>query len=109
MVCAKLGGLDDTHALSKYLSICLKLFELVLMAPDDHESKKWGWEKDKETKIPAQGLHAGIRRSEFFMAFVEVKNFTHLLIGMIVKLQKRDDDTLVAYNMMKKPERHARF
>ena len=62
--------------LYKYLSICLKaislphLFpELVLVTPDDPESEKWGWEKNKETKITAQGLHAGIRRPEFIMAF----------------------------------------
>ena len=34
------------------------------------------------------------------MAFVEVKNSLHLLKGMTVKLQKRDNDTLVAYNMI---------
>ena len=93
--------------LYKYLSICLKaislphLFpELVLVTPDDPESEKWGWEKNKETKITAQGLHAGIKRPEFIMAFVEVKNSLHLLKGMTVKLQKRDNDTLVAYNMI---------
>ena len=31
-------------------------------------------EENKETKITAQGLHAGIKRPEFIMAHVEVKN-----------------------------------
>lgn len=47
---------------------------------DDPESEKWNWEKDKETKITAHGLHAMIRRScRILMAFVEVKNSLHLL------------------------------
>ena len=70
------------------------------MTPDDPESEIWGWEKNTETKITAQGLHAGIRRPEFIMAFVEVKNSLHLLKGMTVKSQNRDNDTLVAYNMI---------
>jgi hypothetical protein len=48
--------------------------------------------EDKEGKISAQGLHSMIRRPEFIMAFVEVKNS---LQRMTVKLQKRDNDTLV--------------
>lgn len=68
--------------------------ELALVTPSDPESEKWDW--DKDTKITAQGLHAMIRRPEFIMAFVEVKNCLHLLKGMTVKLQKRDNDTLVA-------------
>ena len=34
------------------------------------------------------------------MAFVEVKNSLHLLKRMTVKLQKRDNDITVAYNMI---------
>ena len=87
----------------EYLSICLKaiclphLFpEFVLVTPSysDPESKKWN--RDCDSKVTAQGLHAMIRRPEFIMAFVEFKSSLHHLKGMTVKLQKRDIDILAA-------------
>lgn len=88
--------------LYKFLSICVKAISLPHLYPEfepnDPDSEKWNW--DKDTKVTATGLHAMIRRPEFIMAFVEVKNCLHLLKGMTVKLQKRDNDILVAYNMI---------
>ena len=94
MVHARLNGLKDTR-FEKCMSICLKaislphLFpELALVTPSDPESEKWN--RACDIKVTAQGLHAMIiRRPEFIMAFVEVKNSLHYLNGMTVKLRKR--------------------
>ena len=72
--------------------------ELALVTPNDLESEKWNW--DRDTKVIAHCLHAMIRRPEFIMAFLEVKNCLHHLNGMTVKLQKRDIDILAAYKLI---------
>ena len=41
-----------------------------------------------------------IRRPEFIMEFVEVKNSLHNLVRMTVTLQKRDIDILAVYKLI---------
>ncbi len=71
--------------------------ELQLVTPSDPTSEDWGWQSDTDVKISAQGLYSNLQNPEFIMAFIVVENSLSLLRGII---QKRDNDTLLAYSMI---------
>lgn len=93
--------------LYEYVCICLHSIssphhhpELRLVTPSDPTSEDWGWQSDTDVKISVQGLYSNLQNPEFIMAFIVVKNSLSLLRGITVKLQKRDNDTLLAYSMI---------
>ena len=57
--------------------------------------RTWPW--DAETKVRAQGLLHSLKSSQHIVAFIVAKN---VLKPLAVKLQKKDQDIVHAYNMI---------
>lgn len=58
------------------------------------------WEWDSETKTKAQGLLHSLKSISFISSFISVKNILEILKPLAVKLQKKDQDVVEAYNLI---------
>lgn len=58
------------------------------------------WEWDTETGAKAQGLLHALKDPRILVAFIVTKNVLEIIKPIAIKLQKKDEDIVYAYNLI---------